>query len=31
MASFSEVPVDVLEEMIEADNARTMWEPGGTS
>jgi len=29
MASFSEVPVGVLEDMIEADNARTLWEPGG--
>ena len=29
MASFGEVPVDVLEDMIEADNARTLWEPGG--
>jgi uncharacterized protein len=29
MASFSQVPVEALEEMIEADNARTMWEPGG--
>ncbi len=30
MASFSEVPVGVLEDMIEADNARTLWEPGGS-
>jgi PPOX class probable FMN-dependent enzyme len=29
MASFSEVPVEALEEMLEADYARTMWEPGG--
>jgi hypothetical protein len=31
MPSFSEVPVQALEEMIEADNATTMWEPGGAS
>jgi hypothetical protein len=30
MASFGEVPVDRLDEMLEADYDRTMWEPGGT-
>jgi len=31
MASFGEVPVETLDGMLEADYARTMWEPGGAT
>lgn len=31
MASLGEVPVETLDEMLEADYARTIWEPGGAS
>jgi len=29
MPAFGEVPAETLDEMLEADYARTMWEPGG--
>jgi PPOX class probable FMN-dependent enzyme len=31
MASLGEVPVETLDGMLEADYARTIWEPGGAS